>query len=376
MSDNKLYWVGFNLVKGIGPARLRALLDFFGDPAIAWQAPADALEAAGLPQNVLDTMLKVRSEVSLEVVWERVEKLGIQVITWEDEAYPRLLKETNSPPPVLYVLGDILPEDEWAVSVVGTRRMTSYGRQVAEEVASALARHGITVVSGMARGIDGAAHKAALQAGGRTFAVLGSGVDRIYPPEHRRLAEQITQNGAVMSDYPPGTPPEASNFPPRNRVVAGLSRAVVVVEAGRTSGALITASFAADQGRDVYATPGGIYAPQSKGTNRLIYDGARPLLDIQDLLDDLDVTHIQEQRSVRAVLPANAVEAQLYEILGREPLHVDEIRARCALPIEEVSAALAMMELKGLVRQVGGMQYIALREESAEYEAGETGESA
>jgi DNA processing protein len=293
------------------------------------------------------------------------------VITWEDDAYPHRLKEIDQPPPVLYLRGELHPEDEWAVAVVGTRRITPYGRQVAEEIAVTLARSGVTVISGLARGVDAVAHQAALNAGGRSLAVLGSGVDRIYPPEHRRLAEQITAQGALLSDYPPGTPPDAANFPPRNRLISGLSMAVVVIEAGKTSGALITAAFAADQGREVFAVPGNITAPHSQGTNRLIRDGARPLLDPQDLLETLELTMITEQRAARVILPADAVEACLFETLGREPLHIDEIRARTDLPIEKVTATLAMMELKGMVRQVGGMNYIALREAREEYSVGE-----
>jgi DNA processing protein len=366
-NDSHRYWVGFNLVKGIGAARLRALLDYFGDARIAWNAPVEGLRSAGLSEKLVENFLRIRREISLDQFWEQIQSQGISVLTWEDEDYPRLLKEIDQPPPVLYLRGDILPEDEWAVGIVGTRRMTSYGRQVTVEVATTLARNGITVVSGLARGIDSVAHRAAMQAGGRTLAVLGSGVDRIYPPEHRRLAEQIETQGAVISDYPPGTAPEAANFPPRNRIISGLSRVVLVVEAGQSSGALITASFAADQGREVFAVPGTIYAPQSKGVNRLIRDGARPMLDVDEILQTLDVEMVHQHRAARAALPGNAIEAELYDLLGQEPLHVDEIGAQAGLSIEKVTAALTVMELKGLVRQVGAMRYIAVREEQADY---------
>jgi DNA processing protein len=206
-----------------------------------------------------------------------------------------------------------------------------------------------------------------LKAGGRTLAVMGNGVDRIYPPEHRALGEQILASGALLSDYAPGTPPESANFPPRNRLISGLSLAVVVVEAGETSGALITAQFAVDQGREVFAVPGNILAPQSKGTNRLIQQGAHPLLSGRDVLEALNLTRVSEQRLVRKVLPADNVEAQVLNVLAHEPLHVDEIRNLTGLPIERVSATLVMMELKGMVRQVGGMNYVAVREEQVEY---------
>ncbi len=185
----------------------------------------------------------MRGEVDLEAELERILSKDIQVLTWESKEYPRRLKEIHQPPPVIYVRGSLTLEDEWAVAIVGTRRVTAYGRQMAEELAGYLAGNGITVVSGLARGVDGLAHKAALSAGGRTIAVLGSGVDRIYPPEHRNLAEEICTHGAVISDYAPGTPPEGVNFPPRNRIISGLSLAVIVVEAGKKSGALITANL-------------------------------------------------------------------------------------------------------------------------------------
>jgi DNA processing protein len=226
----------------------------------------------------------------------------------------------------------------------------------------------VTVVSGLARGVDAIAHQAALKAGGRTLAVLGSGVDKIYPPEHRGLAEKIYEQGAVLSDYAPGTPPESANFPPRNRIISGLSMAIVVIEAGETSGALITAEFAVDQGREVFAVPGPIYAPQSKGTNRLLAAGAKALLKPADVLEALDLTRNVERREVRQAVPADATEAALLEALNAEPLHIDEIRAQLELPVEKISAALTMLELKGLVRQVGGMNYVTVREETASYQ--------
>ena len=310
----------------------------------------------------------MRAGVSLELIWERIQSLGIQVLTWQDEQYPRRLGEMDQSPPVLYLRGQLLPDDDWAVAVVGTRRTTSYGRQVTEEVSNTLGRSGITVVSGLARGIDAIAHQSALAAGGRTLAVLGSGVDQIYPPEHRSLAEQIMEHGAILSDYPPGTPPDAANFPPRNRIISGLARAVVVIEAGVGSGALITAAFAAEQGREVFAVPGNINAVQSKGTNLLIQQGARPLLSPQDILETLNLSMVSQQRTARRALPADAVEAQLYSLLGHEPLHVDEIRALTKLPIEKVSATLALMELKWMVRQVGGMHYVSVHEPQTDYQ--------
>ncbi|MGD8752989.1 MAG: DNA-processing protein DprA, partial [Anaerolineales bacterium] len=368
LEDNRRYWVGFNLVKGIGAVRLRALINAFGDVKSAWHASPEALRATALNPSALENLLPIRKSVSLDRVWEKIESQEITVLTWDDENYPDRLREIPSSPPVLYLRGEYRPDDEWAVAVVGTRKFTSYGRQITEEIVGTLALRGVTIESGLARGIDGIAHRVAIDAGGRTLAVMGSGVDRIYPPEHRRLADSITFNGALISDYPLGTAPEGSNFPPRNRIISGLSIAVIVIEAGKRSGALITASFAAEQGRDVFAVPGNINAPQSKGTNMLISKGAQPLLDPQDILESLDLTMVVEQRTARTVLPKDAIEAQLYNILKHEPLHVDDICSQTDLPIEKVTSTLALMELKGMVRQIGGMRYMSVREESATYD--------
>ncbi len=366
--DEKGYWVGFNLVKGIGARRMQSLLAYFGSAEAAWKAELEFLQSAGLSPRLVNACVQMRGSDSLKWTWDRIHALDIQVLTWQDERYPNRLADLDQSPPVLYIRGTLLPDDDWSVGIVGTRRLTSYGRQVTQEVAGTLARNGITVVSGLARGIDAVAHQAALAAGGRTLAVLGCGVDQIYPPEHRSLAEQIMAHGALISDYAPGTPPDAANFPPRNRIISGLSRAVVVIEAGEQSGALITAAFAADQGREVFAVPGSIYAVQSKGTNLLIQQGARPLLAPQDILETLKLGNISQQKAARTALPADEIEAQLYSLLSLEPMHVDEIRAQTKIPIEKVSAALVMMELKGMVRQVGGMQYVSIRETQSDYQ--------
>lgn len=367
MNDKLQYWVGFNLVKGIGSARLRLLLDHFGDIEIAWHASAEDLEVAGIGPKLVEAFLQVRNTGELDRTWAYIQENEIEVMTWENQDYPRRLLEIEQPPPVLYVRGKLVDDDQWAVSIVGTRRYTKYGRQVTEQLAGDFCRNGITIVSGLARGIDGIAHNTAIANGGRTIAVLGSGVDRIYPPEHRGLAEKVIANGAIISDYPPGTAPEAGNFPPRNRIISGLSQAVVVVEAGTKSGALITAAFAAEQGREIFAVPGSIYAPQSKGTNLLIREGAIILTDAQSVLEILNFAQVSHHRNARVILPGDETEALLYKILGREPLHVDEIGARSNLPIEKVSSTLTLMELKGLVRQVGSMHYIAVFEPPAEY---------
>jgi DNA processing protein len=366
--DDKKYWVGFNLIKGVGAVRMQALIQHFGELKLAWKAAPAELAGAGLGLKLIERVVQARSQVNLDQVWARIESQGIKILTWQDAAYPQRLKEIEQPPPVLYIRGEYLPDDLYAVAIVGTRRVTPYGRQITEELAAYLAGNGITVVSGLARGVDAIAHQTALKAGGRTIGVLGSGVDKIYPPEHRQLAERMTESGSIVSDYAPGTPPDASNFPPRNRIISGLSLAVVVIEAGETSGALITAEFAAEQGREIFAVPGSILAPQSKGTNKLIQQGALPLLSVNDLMQALDLTRMGDQKAARKIIPADETEARLMNVLGPQPLHVDEIRSQTELPIEKVSAALALMELKGMVRQVGGMNYVAVREEQSDYQ--------
>lgn len=367
--DDRHYWLGFNLVRGIGAVRMRALIQHFGSAAAAWKASAEELRTAGLGPKTVTRLLTVRGEVDVAALWSQADSQGIRVLTSEDQDYPARLKEIEQPPPVLFVRGAWLAEDEISVAIVGTRRVTAYGRQVTDQLAAGLASRGVTIVSGLARGVDEIAHSSALAAGGRTVAVLGSGVDNIYPPENRGLADTISANGALMSDYPMGTPPEGSNFPARNRIISGLTMATIVIEAGEKSGALITAGFAAEQGRDVFAVPGSILAPQSKGTNRLIQDGAQPLLTPDDVLQGLRLESAGEQRAARRTFAADSSEQQVLDALGNEPLHVDEMQSRTGLPAERISAVLVMMELKGMVRQVGGMQYVAVREVQSGYSA-------
>lgn len=370
MADEPLYWVGFNLIKGIGAVRLQALLDHFGDLSLAWRASTAELESAGLSPKIIENLTQIRQQVDLQRFYSDIEKKGIQVLTWQDETYPARLKEINQPPPVLYMRGSYELEDAWAVAVVGTRHITAYGRQVAEETASFLGNHGITVVSGLARGVDSVAHTAAIHSGGRSIAILGCGVDKIYPPENCQLSEKLIEAGCLLSDYAPGTPPDSANFPPRNRIISGLSLATVIIEAGMESGAMITAAFAADQGREVFAVPGNIHAPQSAGTNHLIQEGARPLLDPHEILSVLELTCVEEKKATRRSLPADPTEARLLSEMGLEPLHADELSTRLEIPIEMISATLTVMELKGMVRQVGGMSYVAVRETAGVYGVG------
>ncbi len=365
--DNLRYWLGFNLVRGIGPVRLRMLLDMFGDIQSAWEASEQVLREMKLDRRSLANFLKMRQQVNLDEVMARVERAGVHVLTWDSPDYPDLLRQISDAPPVLFVRGDITPADEWAVALVGTRKATVYGREAARILATDLAQNRVTVVSGLARGIDSVAHKAALDAGGRTLAVLGSGVDCIYPAEHRKLADAIAENGALISDYPLGTQPESSNFPARNRIISGLGLGVVVVEADFKSGALITADFALDQGREVFAVPGSILSPASAGCNRLLRDGASIVTEVGDILETLHLDQLSEKQMAREILPTNPTEAAIIDHLSAEPRHLDELSRETTLPVEVISSTLVMMELKGMTRQVAPLQYVLAREPGEEY---------
>ncbi len=366
MSDRK-YWVGFNIVPQIGAAKVRAMIDHFGDLERAWHASAAELAQAGLDRRAIDNLIDKRNTLDLDAEMAKIEQHGITFLTWEDADYPPLLQQVYNPPPVIYVRGQLCPQDQWAVAIVGTRKATLYGRQVAERLSADLAANGITVVSGLARGIDAVAHRAALDAGGRTLAVLGCGLDLVYPAENRQLAHDIVKQGALISEYPLGTPADARNFPPRNRIISGLSLGVLVVEAGVQSGALITVEFAIEQGRDVFAVPGNILSKSSEGCNRLIHDGAKMVLGVQDVLEELNLSMVTQQAEARAILPDNETEARLLKLISNLPTHMDELCRQTKLPIHEVSSTLAMMELKGMVRQVGGMNYVLAREERVSY---------
>lgn len=355
----KKYWVALNAVGGVGPVTFRRLLDHFGDLEQAWQADSRGLAAAGIERSIVNAIIQQRPRIDPDKLMARLEELGASALTREDSNYPKRLREIDDPPPVLYVLGKITAADEWAVAIVGTRRASSYGYQVAAKIASELAQSQVTVVSGLALGIDGKAHQCALEAGGRTIAVLGSGIDVVYPPEHIKLAQAIAQNGAVVSEYPLGTRPMARNFPYRNRVIAGLSLGALIVEGDLTSGARFTADFAADQGREVFAVPGSILSYRSALPNRLLQEGAKLVTGVGDILAELNLTLVPQQMEMRDLIPTDHTEATLLSLLSSDPQHIDEIARASGFPISVVSSNLTMMELKGMVRQVGGMNYIA-----------------
>jgi DNA processing protein len=358
VSDTK-YWLGFSLVPEIGPKRLKLLLNAFDSLVAAWNAREFHLREAGLEEMPTANLLRIRSQIDLEAEMVKVERVGARLLTLADDNYPALLRELPDAPVVLYLRGTLLPQDELALAIVGTRKATTYGRDAAAYLAGQLARQGVTILSGLAHGIDAAAHKGALESGGRTIAVFGCGIDQIYPPDHRELALQIAGNGALISEFPIGSKPEARNFPRRNRVISGLSLGVLVAEAPEQSGAIITATIAAEQGREIFAVPGNIFSPANRGTNRLIQDGAKLVIGVEDILDELDIAHrnVQTKTVTERIAPASTTEAKLLQHLSPDPLHIDDLARLCGLPITTVTSTLTLLELKGLARSVGHMQY-------------------
>jgi DNA processing protein len=357
------WWLALNRVRGVGPARFRLLVEYFGSAREAWEAEASDWRAMGMDERTSAAFARQRKLITPDGEMETMARLRVAALRVVDSAYPRLLKEIPAPPPVIYVRGRLEPGDELALAVVGTRRVSAYGRTVTERLVSELAAQGVTIVSGLARGVDTCAHAAALAAGGRTIAVQGCGPDPVYPLENARLAARIVEQGAVVTEFPPETQPEAGNFPARNRIISGLSLATLVTEAPIASGALITARFAAEQGRDVFAVPGAITSPGSGGVNRLIQDGAKLIIAPEDILIELNVSQAPQEIQLREVLPADETEAALVKLLraAGDPQHIDDLCRASGLPTARVSGALAMMELKGLALLVGPMTYALAR---------------
>jgi DNA processing protein len=357
--DDQKYWLAFSLVPLIGTKRILQLKNHFGDLATAWKAPEHALIGAQLGEQAIDNIVTRRREIDPDRELTKVHAAQAHLLTLNDPEYPRILKEIDSPPSVLYVRGKLDSKDDLALSVVGTRKATKYGRDVAYSLSRELAQQTITIISGMALGVDSAAHNGALDAGGRTIAIFGCGIDLIYPRENRELAQRIVDNGAIISEFPIGTQPVATNFPRRNRILSGLALGVLVVEAPENSGALITASFAADQGREVFAVPSNIFNRMGRGANRLIQDGAKLVMDVNDILNELNIVHenVQIRERTESVVPSNSAEMQLLEHLNADPIHIDDLARLCDLPIAQVSSTLTILELKGVAQMVGHMQY-------------------
>lgn len=358
MEDRK-YWLGFSLIPDIGPKRILHLLNEFGSLDAAWHADREKLRRARLSEAHITRIVDKRATIDLDREMKRVAKVDAFLLTLLDEDYPHLLRDIEDAPAVLYARGSVLPVDERAVCIVGTRKSTVYGHDAAYMLAKDLAASGVTIISGLALGIDSAAHRGALDAGGRTIAVMGNGISDVYPPENLELAREIVGQGCVLTEFPIGAQPLGKNFPRRNRVMSGLALGVLVIEAGDHSGALITTNYALEQGRDVFAVPSNIFNQAGRGTNRLIQDGAKLVMSAQDVLDEIDMAHMQVEAKTKteAVAPANDTEAALLDLMSHDPIHIDDLVRLSGLPVATVSSTLTILELKGLARTVGSMQY-------------------
>ena len=354
--------IAINMIPRMGPVRLRKLLEVFETPQRVLEAKRTELrEVVG--NDVADSVSSWRVTVDLDAELKRVADFGASVITSESVEYPRQLKEIHNPPIVLYVWGKLEERDRHAISVVGSRQTSHYGMECAKKLSYQLAYAGLTVISGLARGIDTSAHQGALAAKGRTVAVLGSGLNRLYPAENRELAQKITESGAVVSEFPMDTKADQQTFPMRNRIVSGWSSGLLVVEAGVNSGALITASQAAEQGRSVYVIPGPIDRPSAIGSNRLIQDGAKLVMSASDILEDLQLLFPEAPQLTPSSPRADnllAEEKQIYDSIKDVETAIDEIIAKSGLPTPVVSSTLLTLEMKRLVKQLPGQHFVKL----------------
>lgn len=355
--DEKRYWLAWNLVQGVGPRRFSGLLAHFGGAEAAWHAaPQHLRKIPGFSEAVIRNRLEV-AEQDIDRVILQTAEAGAAVITLVDQDYPLLLRHIYDAPPVLYVCGkpDFLAP---SIAVVGTRTPTPLGRNIARKIAAELAGHGITVVSGLARGVDTAAHQGALSGKGQTIAVLGSGIDVVYPSENWQLSIKIAENGANVTEFPPGMAPYAGNFPARNRIISGLSLGVLVVEAGLDSGSLITAEYALEQGREVFAIPGAPGNNLSKGPNMLIKQGAKLVEEVGDILEELQLPDRYLKKTTDAAASAEGngrtLEGRIRELLTTRPVHIDEIARLTGLDIARISAVLLDMEMSGLILRMPG----------------------
>jgi DNA processing protein len=358
--DSYRHWVALRMVEGIGDVTLRDLIAHFKDPSIVFNASKrELLRVDGIGEKTADAIKGFSRWDDVERELERCRKAGVSLSALTDAEYPLNLKEIYNPPSLIYRKGSLLPQDKYAIAVVGTRNPDGYGRLVAEKLGEELALMGVTVVSGMARGIDSIAHRAAIRAGGRTIAVLGSGIDVVYPPENRRLYQDIAMHGSCITEFPTGTKPDSVNFPRRNRIISGLSLGVVVVQATERSGALITASCALEQNREVFAVPGDITRKQSRGTNKLIKSGAKPIECASDIIDEIaELRNAAEKVSSRSGVRVGAglttEESTICSALENGSLNIDDLSRATGISVPKALSVLLSLELKGVVVQRAG----------------------
>lgn len=362
--EEYLPWLAFVRVKGLGCTSFKKIADHFGDPTHAFSASeVELAQIPGLDREAIEGLLSFSEWDEIREELHSVSEAGARVVPFTDRHYPVRLRMIPDPPPILYGKGEIQEEDEKAVAVVGSRSASDYGMRVARDLCQGLASLGFTVVSGMARGIDGWAHEAALEAGGRTIAVLGSGVDVVYPPEHEGLYRRISESGAIVSELPMGTPPFSYNFPSRNRLISGLSLGVVIVEATEKSGSLITAGLALEQGREVFAVPGEAGASRSRGTHRLIRQGAKLVESVEDILEEIAPQlrggAALAQKTAPVFLPADmSPEAKkIFELVLAGPLQIDEVIQMSGHSAAKVSEVLLDLEIRGLIKQLSGKRF-------------------
>jgi DNA processing protein len=355
---NQIYWNSFNCIPQTGPKTFQRLIEGFSDMREAWHAPCQDLTACGVLPSVAKKIAERRKEIDPEKEWEKLEKAGCKMITIQHKEYPPLLKEISRPPAVLYWKGNWQALSAITIAIVGTRKPTSYGREIASDLASRLAQEKICISSGMALGIDGIAHKAVLENKGKTIAVLGSGLDVLHPRIHERLAYEIIESGGiVITEFPLGTAPLRYHFPIRNRIISGISMGCIVVEAGQKSGALITARFALEQNREVFAVPGSIFQKNSIGPNNLIKMGAKVVTGPEDILETLHLSTNIAYRQDNTIEADNPEEAKIIAIISLEPTHIDDIVVQSGLSATITNSTLTLMEMKGKVKNIGGMNY-------------------
>lgn len=358
---NTTPWLALRSVPGVGVVVFHRLLGRFGSPEAVFRAAAAELRSVkGVSAAIAQAITTFEDWPRWDAQVERLISLGGEVVTCLDPRFPQALRQIPYTPPFLYVKGTIGPEDDVAIALVGTRKPSHYGRKAGYRLAAELAQRGVTVVSGLARGIDTVVHQGALEAGGRTLAVLGCGLDVIYPPENKEFYSAIPQQGALISEFPLGTPPEAKNFPVRNRIISGLAQGVVVVEAGEQSGAHITAKFALEQNREVFAVPGPVDLPGSVGPHRWIQQGAKLVREAADILEEVRLTAplAFEANAPRVTVRAPQVEDPILAHLSLTPLQLDELIRLSALPAPEVMSRLTLLELQGLVQELPGKYFV------------------
>ena len=357
------YWIALRFICGIGNVNYKNLINHFGDPEKIFHADHKDLGAVeGINKKAIDAILHFKPIPQIDRELDRAAAKGIRIIPFTSSEYPENLKNIYDPPPFLYVNGTFEKQDGNAIAVVGSRYASEYGMKATQRITCDLTSCGITIISGMARGIDSCAHREALAGGGRTIAVLGSGVDVVYPPENRELYKRITAQGAVISEYPMGTKPNSYNFPGRNRIISALSLGVLVAEASQKSGSLITARYALEQGREVFATPGNIYSYKSRGTNDLLKRGAKVVQTAEDILEELQFP-VEKRNNMDYNCRKNREELgleeqKLYELIEEESVHIDELMLKSGLSSGQLSSILLDLELKDLIQHLPGKRFV------------------